>query len=327
MRGNTTELTNTIPRDLSDTPAMQSPLRDEPSAVELSRKEEWPLTEHGKIGARVALAWGDTDSKSVTSSIFQDHHEQQPLSLQPQQPPATTSSTLSPTDGAPPHVQEPPKQQQQQQQRQKSRLSFSRITSAAALSAAPTGSTKRESLRAFGPLLRRAESIKNAPWAIALSSTRARDKRFLEQGIMRFNQKPAAGIELLISTGVLQRTPAEVAGFLRQHAGELSKKRIGEYVGSQDPFVQEVLSQLLQEYDFQGMAIDEAMRVSEQGWRGGRNGGLVGIESIASARVGIFFRSLYDPYPRLTFQKESCLVPLTAYQNSDLALPSILSSR
>lgn len=244
------------------------PLRDEPS-----RREEKPRTEHDEVGARVAQAWGDTDATSVTSSISQDQHEQQPLSPQPHRPPADSSSTLSSTDsGASPQVQEPlqPQPQQQPQQQQRPRMSLARIASSAASSAAPTGPTKRDSLRAFAPLLRRAESIKNAPWAIALQSTRARDKRLLEQGITRFNQKPAAGIELLISTGVLQRTPGEVAGFLRQHAGELSKKRIGEYVGSHDPFAQEVLHQLLQEYDFQGMAIDEAMRVSWQGRRGGR---------------------------------------------------------
>jgi len=257
---------------------MQSPLKDEPSSAEPSRREEGkPRTEHDEVGARVAQAWGDTDTTSVTSSISQDQHEQQPLSPQPQRPPADSSSTLSSTDGAALStvpVQEPP-QPPQQQQRQGPRMSLARIASSAASSAAPTGPTKRESLRAFGPLLRRAESIKHAPWAIVLNSTRARDKRLLEQGITRFNQKPAAGIELLISTGVLQRTPGEVARFLRQNAGELSKKRIGEYVGSHDPFAHEVLHQLLQEYDFQGMAIDEAMRV-RKGWKEGREGGRVG---------------------------------------------------
>jgi hypothetical protein len=201
--------------------------------------------------------------------------------------------------------QQQPQQRPQQQPQQRPRMSLARIASSAASSAAPTGPTKRESLRAFAPLLRRAESIKNAPWATALNSTRAKDKRLLEQGITRFNQKPAPGIELLISTGVLQRTPGEVAGFLRQHAGELSKKRIGEYVGSHDPFAQEVLHQLLQEYDFQGMAIDEAMRVSEGGRRGGREGGCgwVGIELLlVSARVSFCVSSFYTRYPRHTLR-------------------------
>jgi Sec7-like guanine-nucleotide exchange factor len=39
------------------------------------------------------------------------------------------------------------------------------------------------------------------------------------------------------------------------------KKRVGELVGGLDPFNQEVLRLLLQEYDFTGMSLDQAMRV------------------------------------------------------------------
>lgn len=238
---------------------MQSPPSLEPSSATAAdiaasrRREQKDRTEHDDAAGepRVAQAWGDTDTTSVTSIETQDH-EHHPL---PQRPPADSTST----EGSAPQEQEPPQRQLPVHQ------SIVRIASTAAASsspAAPAGPTKRDSLRAFAPLLRRvSQEVKNSPWAIALNSTRAKEKRTLEQGITRFNQKPAAGIEYLVSNGVLQRTPAEVAGFLRQHAGELSKKRIGEYVGSHDPFAHEVLHQLLQEYDFQGMAIDEAMRV------------------------------------------------------------------
>ncbi len=119
---------------------------------------------------------------------------------------------------------------------------------------------KRESLRAFAPLIRHySQELKNSsPWAVALNSTRTKEKR---QAIARFNQKASAGLDMLYASGLLKREPADVANFLRQNAAELSKKRIGEYCGSPDPFAQEVLHQLLQQYEFDGMAIDEAMRV------------------------------------------------------------------
>jgi Sec7-like guanine-nucleotide exchange factor len=82
-----------------------------------------------------------------------------------------------------------------------------------------------------------------------------------ETGVNIFNQKPSAGIDYLVTHGVINRTPEEVARFIRSKAGELSKRRVGEFVGNADPFGQEVLRLLLQDYDFAGMALDQALRV------------------------------------------------------------------
>jgi hypothetical protein len=130
---------------------------------------------------------------------------------------------------------------------------------AAATAGPPAGPTKRESLRSSlaVPLIRL--------YSQGSSSARARaaekERRQWEAGVAKFNQKPTAGIELLINAGLLARTPEAVAGFIRQRADELSKRKVGEYVGSPDPFAQRVLAALLREYDFEGMALDEAMRV------------------------------------------------------------------
>jgi len=128
------------------------------------------------------------------------------------------------------------------------------------------GPSRRISLRTLAPLMRlRSQDIKKHPWIVALNSTRVKEKRLIEQGIAKFNEKAAAGIDFLIENGVLQRAPADVAVWLNQQALELSKKRLGEYLGGNDSFAQEVLHQLLQDYDFQGMSIDEAMRVRLEG--------------------------------------------------------------
>lgn len=143
-------------------------------------------------------------------------------------------------------------------------------TSAPPASPAPAGPPKREGLRALAvPLIRRySQNIKDAaasPWAVGPNSTRTRaaekERRQWEAGISKFNQKPAAGVELLINNGLLARTPEAVANFIRQRGGELSKRCVGDYVGSPDPFAQAVLAALLRDYDFEGLALDEAMRL------------------------------------------------------------------
>lgn len=131
----------------------------------------------------------------------------------------------------------------------------------------PPGPSKRDSLRPLARLLSSRRSITKegiSPWAVGLSSGRARaekERRQWETGVSKFNHKPTAGIDYLVSVGLLQRTPDAIAGFLQQHTAELSKRRIGEYIGSPDPLAQAVLAALLRDYDFEGLALDEAMRL------------------------------------------------------------------
>lgn len=122
---------------------------------------------------------------------------------------------------------------------------------------------KRSSLSLAIPLIRRySQDVKNSsPWTIAINSTRVKEKKHIEAGITRFNLKPTAGVDYLVNNGIVRRVAEDVAAFIRQHGGELSKRRVGEYVGNHDPFAQEVLNRLLQEYDFTDLGLDEAMRV------------------------------------------------------------------
>jgi hypothetical protein len=74
----------------------------------------------------------------------------------------------------------------------------------------------------------------------------------------------------------------QVAQFIRSRGPDLSKKRVGEFVGSLDPFGQEVLKLLLLEYDFSGMPLDQALRVGERPRCGARGCGaqdLAGVDT------------------------------------------------
>jgi len=63
---------------------------------------------------------------------------------------------------------------------------------------------------------------------------------------------------LCASQGLLAKGDAKgVADFLQKCGAGLSKKRIGEYVGSSDEFNQQVFSHFLEYYDFKGRTLDE----------------------------------------------------------------------
>ena len=178
----------------------------------------------------------------------------------------------------------------------------------------PPPPSKRDSLRALAmPLIRRysqqqqqdpAGKIGLSPWSTALNSVRAREKRQMEVGINKFNLKPAAGIDYLINNNMLRRTPEDVAAFFRNRSAELSKRRVGEYLGSPNPFNQEVLAHLLDDFDFAGMALDEAMRVLIKDIR-------FPGESQQIDRILMRFASRYYACNRGTFATEDCVYILS----------------
>ncbi len=50
--------------------------------------------------------------------------------------------------------------------------------------------------------------------------------------VATFNKKPKKGIELLVSSGTLEKTPSKVAGFLFNNKA-LKKSAVGEFLGGQ----------------------------------------------------------------------------------------------
>jgi len=114
--------------------------------------------------------------------------------------------------------------------------------------------------RSIPPLLRRySQDFKDV---FTLNTARMKERKTLEAAVAKFNTKPSSAIDYLVNLNIIRRTPEDVAQFIKKCNNELSKKRVGDFVGSADPFGQQVLRLLLHEYDFTGMTLDQALRVS-----------------------------------------------------------------
>ncbi|KAM9445231.1 IQ motif and Sec7 domain ArfGEF 1a isoform 3-T3 [Clarias gariepinus] len=85
-------------------------------------------------------------------------------------------------------------------------------------------------------------------------------KRYYRIGLNLFNKKPEKGIQYLTERGFVPDTPVGVAHFLLQRKG-LSRQMIGEFLGNrQKQFNRDVLDCVVDEMDFSGMELDEALR-------------------------------------------------------------------
>uniref|UniRef100_A0A3B3Y458 SEC7 domain-containing protein n=1 Tax=Poecilia mexicana TaxID=48701 RepID=A0A3B3Y458_9TELE len=79
-------------------------------------------------------------------------------------------------------------------------------------------------------------------------------------GLNLFNKKPEKGIQYLIERGFVSDTPVGIARFLLERKG-LSRQMIGEFLGNrQKQFNKDVLDCVVDEMDFSGMDIDDALR-------------------------------------------------------------------
>ncbi|XP_077073845.1 IQ motif and Sec7 domain ArfGEF 1a isoform X2 [Siphateles boraxobius] len=85
-------------------------------------------------------------------------------------------------------------------------------------------------------------------------------KRQYRIGLNLFNKKPEKGVQYLTERGFIPDTPVGVAHFLLQRKG-LSRQMIGEFLGNrQKQFNRDVLDCVVDELDFSGMELDEALR-------------------------------------------------------------------
>ncbi|KAL3937958.1 MAG: hypothetical protein SGBAC_007040 [Bacillariaceae sp.] len=90
--------------------------------------------------------------------------------------------------------------------------------------------------------------------------------------VLRFNQKPSAGISYAAKCGHLDGTdPADVARYLLQNKDILEKTMIGEYLGRepeyQNGFSLKVLIAYVNMMDLDGLAFDDAIRFYLSGFR------------------------------------------------------------
>ncbi|CAB1113426.1 unnamed protein product [Ectocarpus sp. CCAP 1310/34] len=84
-------------------------------------------------------------------------------------------------------------------------------------------------------------------------------RKIMERGINRFNVNPKDGIAYLIDNGLVTDSAQGICSFLCTADG-LSKRRLGEYFGRDNPKAQEVLRLFLKELKFANASLDEALR-------------------------------------------------------------------
>ncbi|KAJ8767025.1 hypothetical protein K2173_012536 [Erythroxylum novogranatense] len=88
----------------------------------------------------------------------------------------------------------------------------------------------------------------------------------VQKGISLFNRKPSKGIEFLISTKKVGRSPEEVAIFLKNTIG-LNETMIGDYLGERDEFCLKVMHAYVDSFNFKGRDFGEAIRFFIRGFR------------------------------------------------------------
>ncbi|KAF7670344.1 hypothetical protein LDENG_00018810 [Lucifuga dentata] len=122
------------------------------------------------------------------------------------------------------------------------------------------GGPSPESLQALVVSLPRDRCQDPASCRSPTLSTDTHRKRLYRIGLNLFNVNPERGIHFLITRGFVPDTAIGVAHFLLQRKG-LSRQMIGEFLGnSKLQFNRDVLDCVVDEMDFSGMELDEALR-------------------------------------------------------------------
>ncbi|XP_074536987.1 IQ motif and SEC7 domain-containing protein 1-like isoform X2 [Halichoeres trimaculatus] len=126
-----------------------------------------------------------------------------------------------------------------------------------------SGSSSRDSLRepiggaTLGKQTYQRES--HHSWDSPAFNNDVVQRRQYRIGLNLFNKKPEKGIQYLIERGFVSDTPVGIARFILERKG-LSRQMIGEFLGSRQQFNKDVLDCVLDEMDFSGMDLDDALR-------------------------------------------------------------------
>ncbi|KAL9165509.1 hypothetical protein ABFS82_06G175400 [Erythranthe guttata] len=120
-------------------------------------------------------------------------------------------------------------------------------------------SEEEVSSREFDELKSRENSSNNFEKLKAHKST-------IESVVAEFNRKPGKGIEHLISSGLVEKTPAAVAQFLR-NTPNLDKAMLGDYLGQHEEFPLAVMHAYVDSMKFSEMKFDSAIREFLKGFR------------------------------------------------------------
>ncbi|KAL2103471.1 hypothetical protein ACEWY4_000339 [Coilia grayii] len=125
-----------------------------------------------------------------------------------------------------------------------------------------SGSSSRDSLREPLPPLGKQTYQRESrhSWDSPAFNNDVVQRRQYRIGLNLFNKKPEKGIQYLIEKGFVSDTPVGIARFILERKG-LSRQMIGEFLGNrQKQFNKDVLDCVLDEMDFSGMDLDDALR-------------------------------------------------------------------
>uniref|UniRef100_A0A3B4DT14 SEC7 domain-containing protein n=1 Tax=Pygocentrus nattereri TaxID=42514 RepID=A0A3B4DT14_PYGNA len=125
-----------------------------------------------------------------------------------------------------------------------------------------SGSSSRDSLREPLPTLGKQTYQRESrhSWDSPAFNNDVVQRRQYRIGLNLFNKKPEKGIQYLIERGFVSDTPVGIARFILERKG-LSRQMIGEFLGNrQKQFNKDVLDCVLDEMDFSGMDLDDALR-------------------------------------------------------------------
>ncbi|XP_027022945.2 IQ motif and SEC7 domain-containing protein 1 isoform X3 [Tachysurus fulvidraco] len=125
-----------------------------------------------------------------------------------------------------------------------------------------SGSSSRDSLREPLPALTKQTYQRESrhSWDSPAFNNDVVQRRQYRIGLNLFNKKPEKGIQYLIERGFMSDTPVGIARFILERKG-LSRQMIGEFLGNrQKQFNKDVLDCVLDEMDFSGMDLDDALR-------------------------------------------------------------------
>ena len=89
----------------------------------------------------------------------------------------------------------------------------------------------------------------------------------MSDAVTKFNIKPSSAREYLVAKKALQGLPSELAQFIAEFTPQLSKRRIGEFIGKYEAYNQAVCDSLMYKYNFSGMFLDDAIRHMLQHFR------------------------------------------------------------
>ncbi|KAK5837069.1 Brefeldin A-inhibited guanine nucleotide-exchange 2 [Gossypium arboreum] len=89
----------------------------------------------------------------------------------------------------------------------------------------------------------------------------------LQKGVQLFNKKPSKGIEFLIKTKKVGKSPEEVASFLKKNTAGLNETMIGDYLGEREEFALRVMHAYVDSFNFKSIDFGEAIRFFLSGFR------------------------------------------------------------